>query len=179
MPPAPASSPSIDPSQVAGSQVPAAQVPADQVAGSQVAASQGSGGTVRKRRNVDRDNRDDSSSSADGDTKDSANPNSANPNPQQDGNGMRPQQAPAQELIGNYPVAVIDQGGGGSGGSGGSGGTHPIRTYPIEAPTVSTGTGAAPAPVAADPPGCVYERSVRKPAGGGLQRVILKICPDA
>jgi hypothetical protein len=132
--------------------------------------SQGSGGTVRKRRNVeDRDRRDDSSSPADGDTKDSA-----NPNPDQDGNGTRPPQAPTQaptqELLGNYPVAVIDQGGGGSGGK-----ERPIR---IEAPT---GIGPAPAqaPVAVDPPGCVYERSVRKPPGGGLQRVILKICPDA
>jgi translation initiation factor RLI1 len=35
------------------------------------------------------------------------------------------------------------------------------------------------APVAVDPPGCVYERSVRKLPGGGLQRVIVKICPDA
>jgi hypothetical protein len=181
MPPAPASgspaSAGVDPSQVAGG-----QVAAGQVAGAQVTASQGSGGSVRKRRNVeDRDRRDDSTSPADGDTKDSANPNSANPNPEQDGNGTRaPQQAPAQELIGNYPVAVIDQGGGGSGGSGGTiSKENQIRTYPIEAPTVSTGIGAAPAPVAVDPPGCVYERSVRKPPGGGLQRVILKICPDA
>jgi hypothetical protein len=34
------------------------------------------------------------------------------------------------------------------------------------------------APVAVDPPGCVYERSVRKLPGGGLQRVIVKVCPD-
>jgi hypothetical protein len=185
MPPTPASA-GVDASQaaagqVAGGQVAGGQVAGNQVTGSQVTAGQGSGGTVRKRRNVeDRDQRDGSSSPADGDTKDNANPNSANPNPEQDGNGTRPpQQAPAQELIGNYPVAVVDQGGGGGTNSTGSGGTHQIRTYPIEAPTVSTGNGAAPAPVAVDPPGCFYERSVRKPAGGGLQRVILKICPDA
>jgi hypothetical protein len=173
------SSPAIDPNASQGAVSPVA---ASQGTVSQGTVSQGSGGTVRKRRNVeDRDSRDSRSSPADGDTKDSANPNSANPNPEQDGNGTRPTQAPTQELIGNYPVAVIDQGGGGSGGtsSTGSGGTHQIRTYPIEAPTVSTGNGATPAPVAVDPPGCFYERSVRKPAGGGLQRVILKICPDA
>jgi hypothetical protein len=166
-------SPATDPNASQGAVSP--------VAASQGTVSQGSSGTVRKRRNVeDRDQRDGSSSPADGDTKDSANPSSANPNPEQDGNGTRPpQQAPAQELIGNYPVAVVDQGGGGGTRSTGSGGTQPIRTYPIEAPTVSTGNGAAPAPVAVDPPGCFYERSVRKPAGGGLQRVILKICPDA
>jgi hypothetical protein len=43
----------------------------------------------------------------------------------------------------------------------------------------AVGIGVAPAPVAVDPPGCVYERSVRKLPGGGLQRVIVKICPDA
>ena len=43
----------------------------------------------------------------------------------------------------------------------------------------AVGIGAAPAAVAVDPPGCVYERSVRKLPGGGLQRVIVKICPDA
>ena len=43
--------------------------------------------------------------------------------------------------------------------------------------SVSLGVAAA-APVAVDPPGCVYERSVRKLPGGGLQRVLIKICPD-
>jgi hypothetical protein len=33
--------------------------------------------------------------------------------------------------------------------------------------------------VAADPPGCTYERTVRHTPGVGLQRVIIKICPDA
>jgi hypothetical protein len=47
---------------------------------------------------------------------------------------------------------------------------HPI--YPV-------GIGAVPAPVAVDPPGCVYERQVQKLPGGGVQRVIVKICPDA
>jgi hypothetical protein len=41
---------------------------------------------------------------------------------------------------------------------------------------MSDGSGAAPA---ADPSGCSYERSVRKLPGGGLQRVIVKVCPDA
>jgi hypothetical protein len=51
----------------------------------------------------------------------------------------------------------------------------------VNSPALSAAMGAAPAaaPVAADPPGCVYERSVRKQPGGGLQRVIVKICPDA
>ena len=43
----------------------------------------------------------------------------------------------------------------------------------------AVGIGAAPAAVVVDAPGCVYERSVRKLPGGGLQRVIVKICPDA
>jgi hypothetical protein len=51
------------------------------------------------------------------------------------------------------------------------------RPRPIYVPGVSV--GVAPAAVAVDPPGCVYERSVRKLPGGGLQRVIVKICPDA
>jgi hypothetical protein len=140
---------------------------------------QGSGGTVRRHRNVeDRDHRNDSSSPADDDTTDSANPNSD----KGDGNGARPPQAPTQELIGSYPVAGnIDQGGGGSGGTGSTSKERPIGTSPIEAQTVSTGIAAtpAPAPVAVDPPGCIYERSVRKAPGGGLQRVIFKICPDA
>jgi translation initiation factor RLI1 len=35
------------------------------------------------------------------------------------------------------------------------------------------------APVAVEPAGCTYERSVRKLPGGGLQRVLIKVCPDA
>jgi hypothetical protein len=50
---------------------------------------------------------------------------------------------------------------------------------PFYPPVLGVGIGAAPAPVVVDPPGCVYERSVRKLPGGGLQRVIVKICPDA
>ena len=52
------------------------------------------------------------------------------------------------------------------------------RPRPIY-PAVGIGAVPASAPVAVDPPGCVYERSVRKLPGGGLQRVIVKICPDA
>jgi hypothetical protein len=33
--------------------------------------------------------------------------------------------------------------------------------------------------VEADPPGCTYERTVRHTPGVGLQRVIIKVCPDA
>jgi len=44
---------------------------------------------------------------------------------------------------------------------------------------VSVGVGLAAAVEAVEPPGCTYERSVRKQPGGGLQRVIVKICPDA
>jgi hypothetical protein len=43
---------------------------------------------------------------------------------------------------------------------------------------VSVGFGVAAAAEAIDPPGCTYERSVRKLPGGGLQRVIVKVCPD-
>jgi hypothetical protein len=32
--------------------------------------------------------------------------------------------------------------------------------------------------VAVEPAGCTYERSVRKLPGGGLQRVLIKVCPD-
>jgi len=84
-----------------------------------------------------------------------------------------------------YPVATLpsgpNQGSGGSTSTTGSGGAinkeHPIR--PNQLPPTSAGTGAAPASAAADAPGCVYERSVQKLPGSGLQRVILKICPDA
>jgi hypothetical protein len=54
----------------------------------------------------------------------------------------------------------------------------PVVDHPHSHQSVSVGLGVAAAPVALDPPGCVYERSVRKLPGGGLQRVIVKICPD-
>jgi hypothetical protein len=41
----------------------------------------------------------------------------------------------------------------------------------------SVGFGVVAAPEAVDV-GCTYERSVRKLPGGGLQRVIIKVCPD-
>ena len=47
---------------------------------------------------------------------------------------------------------------------------HP---HPIFVPAVSV----VAAPVAVDPPGCVYERRVQRLPGGGLQRVIVKVCP--
>jgi hypothetical protein len=64
--------------------------------------------------------------------------------------------------------------------SNGQGGTIEKEKHPF-LPSLSAGMGAAPASaaVAVDPAGCVYERSVRKLPGGGLQRVIVKICPDA
>jgi hypothetical protein len=43
---------------------------------------------------------------------------------------------------------------------------------------VSVGLGVAAAVEAVEPLGCTYERSVRKLPGGGLQRVIVKVCPD-
>jgi hypothetical protein len=43
--------------------------------------------------------------------------------------------------------------------------------------SVSVGV-AAVAPAAVEPAGCTYERSVRKLPGGGLQRVLIKVCPD-
>ena len=45
----------------------------------------------------------------------------------------------------------------------------------VVTPAVSLGVAA---PVAVEPAGCTYEKSVRKLAGGGLQRVLIKICPD-
>jgi len=45
----------------------------------------------------------------------------------------------------------------------------------VVTPTVSLGVAA---PVAVEPVGCTYERSVRPLAGGGLQRVLIKVCPD-
>jgi hypothetical protein len=54
---------------------------------------------------------------------------------------------------------------------------HP---HPVHPPaSVSVGIGAVAPVVEADPPGCTYERSVRHTPGVGLQRVIIKVCPDA
>jgi len=53
----------------------------------------------------------------------------------------------------------------------------PVVDHPHSHPSVSAGLGVA-APVAVEPAGCTYERSVQKLPGGGLQRVIIKICPD-
>jgi hypothetical protein len=53
---------------------------------------------------------------------------------------------------------------------------HPHPVYP---PAVSVGIGAVAPVVEADPPGCTYERTTRHTPGVGLQRVIIKICPDA
>jgi len=55
----------------------------------------------------------------------------------------------------------------------------PAPPVVVTLPTpVSVGFGVAAAPEAIDLPGCTYERSVRKLPGGGLQRVIVKVCPD-
>src|SRR5215813_10157289 len=65
---------------------------------------------------------------------------------------------------------------GGTGTTTGNTGHKPpviIVEQPVYAPAPVTA-----APVAVDPPGCVYERSVRKLPGGGLQRVIVKVCPE-
>ena len=45
----------------------------------------------------------------------------------------------------------------------------------VVTPAVSLGVAA---PVAVEPAGCTYERSVRPLRGGGLQSVIIKVCPD-
>jgi len=50
-----------------------------------------------------------------------------------------------------------------------------VNPPPVMVAPVSVG---AAAPAAVEPVGCVYERSVRKLPGGGLQRVIIKVCPD-
>ena len=54
----------------------------------------------------------------------------------------------------------------------------PVVDHPHSHPSVSVGLGVAAAVEAVEPPGCTYERSVRKLPGGGLQRVIVKVCPD-
>ena len=51
---------------------------------------------------------------------------------------------------------------------------HPPKHHPT---SVSVGIGAV-APVAVDPPGCTYERTVRHVPGVGLQRVLIKVCPE-
>jgi len=45
----------------------------------------------------------------------------------------------------------------------------------VVTPSVSVGMAA---PAAVEPVGCTYERSVRPLSGGGLQRVLIKVCPD-
>jgi hypothetical protein len=45
----------------------------------------------------------------------------------------------------------------------------------VVTPAVSLGVAA---PVAVEPAGCTYERTVRPLRGGGLQSVIIKVCPD-
>jgi hypothetical protein len=54
--------------------------------------------------------------------------------------------------------------------------TPPVVVTP-PAP-VSVGVGVVAATEVIDPPSCTYERSVRKLPGGGLQRVLIKVCPD-
>src|SRR5262245_61032808 len=82
-------------------------------------------------------------------------------------------------------VVVKPPGGGIIVAPGPGGNLPPVEPPPAKPPVVvvnppaSVNLGvAAAAPVAVDPPGCVYERSVRKLPGGGLQRVLIKICPD-
>ena len=48
----------------------------------------------------------------------------------------------------------------------------------VVTPPVSVGVGVVAATEVIEPVGCTYERSVRKLPGGGLQRVIIKVCPD-
>jgi hypothetical protein len=85
------------------------------------------------------------------------------------------------------------------------GGTPPVVTLPPKLPQPGTPPIVLPPPVVVNPPappvviaapapasvgfgvvaapeavdvGCTYERSMRKLPGGGLQRVIVKVCPD-
>jgi hypothetical protein len=69
---------------------------------------------------------------------------------------------------------------GGNTGTPGIPSSPPVIVHERRPVYIPTPVTVAPvAPVAVDPPGCIYERSVRKLPGGGLQRVIVKICPDA
>jgi hypothetical protein len=54
----------------------------------------------------------------------------------------------------------------------------PVVVNPPVVVTPPVSVGVAAAPVAVEAPGCVYEKSVRKLPDGGLQRVIVKVCPD-
>ena len=53
----------------------------------------------------------------------------------------------------------------------------PVVVHPPVVLPVPVSVGVA-APVAVEPAGCVLERSVRKLPDGGLQRVLIKVCPD-
>jgi len=64
---------------------------------------------------------------------------------------------------------------------GGGAGMPSLPNLPMQPPAPSNaGAGSDQAQAQAEPPNCTYERSVRKlPGGGGLQRVLIKVCPDA
>jgi len=86
-----------------------------------------------------------------------------------------------------FPQHPSGDGGAGFPQSGGGGGGFP--QLPMQSSNPATGSADAGAGASADAgasgsqapaeAGCTYERSVRKVSGGGLQRVILKVCPDA
>jgi len=174
MPPMPASGSPV--SNDTASQAPAAPV-------ASVGDVSGSAG-VRRHRKVEGHRKDEDRDDRDGGNEDNESP--------QDSCG-KGDSAPAgsgpggsREVVVNdgggtraaiYPVATSPNGSGNTGSSGtqGSGGTiSKERPNPT-----SAGTGAAAASAPADAPNCVYERTVQRLPDGRLQRVVLKVCPDA
>jgi hypothetical protein len=140
-------------------------------------------GSRDHRKDEDRDDRDGGSEDSESNSPKDSSPQDSRP---QD---SRPQGGSDRDVVVNdgggtraavYPVATLPSGP--NQGSGGSNGgvtvvKEQIRLNPL--PSTGAGTGAAPAPTAADQPSCVYERTVQKRPDGGLQRVVLKVCPDA
>jgi hypothetical protein len=143
------------------------------------------------RKDEDRDDRDDRDDREDSESSGPKDSSPLDSSPRDSGpQDSSPQGGSSREVVVNdrggtraaaYPVATLPSGP--NQGSGGSNGgvtvvkEHPIRPNPL--PPTSAGTGAAPTATTADQPNCVYERTVQKRPDGGLQRVVLKVCPDA
>jgi hypothetical protein len=189
MPPIPAS-----PSQASGS--PVSSDPANQGAATPVASvgdvSDNRSAGVRHHRKAEvRDHRKDEDQDdrkdEDRDDRDGSGDSESNGPQDTGGKGGGGQGGSGQEVVVNdrggtraavYPVATLPSGSTGISGTQGSGGTI-SKERPNPLPPTSAGTGAAAASTPADAPNCVYERTVQRLPDGRLQRVVLKVCPDA
>jgi hypothetical protein len=190
MPPIPASA-----SQASSdSSTPAPEASVGDVRRSVAARDHRKTGSRDHRKDEDRDDRDGGSEDGESSSPKDSSPQDSRPQDSrpQDSRPQdsRPQGGSDRDVVVNdgggtraavYPVATLPSGANqGSGGS--TGGVtvvkeHLIRPNPL--PPTSAGTGAAPAATGTDQPSCVYERTVQKRPDGGLQRVVLKVCPDA